>query len=342
MLKCHHIALSAALLVGAASVLAPARADEPTLADKASARDLFNAGMALRQKGDKAGALAKFKAAYALWPSPSTGVELGRTHMMLGELIEARERFLETAKFPEKSSESSATKTAREDATKLAEELAPKIPSIVFALGPAPAGATVHVSLDGRELPAETLTSPRKVNPGTHAIVARATGTSEVKITVEVKEGETREVPIKFGAPAASDTPAPAPSASPGPAAPSGPPADTGSVAPAPSYTLVWVGFGIAAVGVVAGATTGLMASSKASTLSEGCTDGRCPPELHGTVDSYQTLGTISTISFVVAGIGAGIGIYGLVSSSSAPPKATARTAQPWLGLGAAGIAGTF
>ncbi len=75
----------------------PAWAAEASLADKASARDLFNEGIALRDKGDAKGALAKFQTAYSLWPSPSTGLELGRTHLVLGELLEARERFLETA-----------------------------------------------------------------------------------------------------------------------------------------------------------------------------------------------------------------------------------------------------
>ncbi len=306
---------------------APARADEPSLADKASARDLFTEAMTLRSKGDVEQALAKFKAAYALWPSPSTGLELGRTHMMLGQLIEARERFLETAKLPPKPTETPAAQEAREEARKLADTLQPKIASLTFKVTGAPPGSSVRITLDGRELPNETLATARKVNPGKHVAIGRAPGAADVTVEVELGEGEVREVPLVFGAPVA----------------PPPPPSDAkkGDAKARGTSSLTYVGFGLAGVGLVVGGVTGVLAVSKASSLRDACDGERCPPSAHGDVDSYQRMGTISTISFAVAGVGAAVGLYGLLSSPSKEPSSHARI-TPWIGLGSAGVGGAF
>lgn len=323
--------VGACLVIGLALSLgsAPARADDASLGDKAAARDLFTDGVALREKGDLAGALVKFKGAYSLWPSATTGLELGRTHMQLGELIEARERLLETVKLPKKPGETSASQNAREEAQKLADSLAQRIPTLVFKLSGAPG---VKVTLDGRELPNETLGSPRKVNPGKHTVVARAAGSADLNIEVAVEEGQTREVPLVFAMPAKTITPEPTP-----------PPAPVVDTAPSHTSPLVYVGFGVAGVGIVVGSVTGALAMSSASSLKSSCTDGRCPPAAHDDVDAYQRWGTISTISFIAAGVGAAVGIYGLLSSPVSGPRKEAHAhVTPWIGVGSAGLAGAF
>jgi hypothetical protein len=325
------LSLRASLIALSILSIAPVvRADEPSLSDKAAARDMFTDGVALREKGDLAGALVKFKGAYALWPSATTGLELGRTHMQLGELIEARERFLETVKSPKKPGETSASQNARDEAQKLADSLATRIPSLVFKISGA---KSAKVTLDGRELPGETLSSPRKVNPGKHTIVARAAGAPDLNVEINVEEKETREVPLAF---ATSSTTEPA-----APAAPTATPAPTPVVDTKPSSTspLVYVGFGVAGVGLIVGGVTGALAMSKASSLNDACTDGRCPPANHADVDAYHRLGTISTISFVAAGVGAAVGIYGVLSS---PKKETHAHITPFVGVGSIGVVGAF
>ncbi len=333
---------AAALAVAVAAVVpvsGVAGAQEPSLADKASARDLFNEAVALRNKGDAKGALAKFQTAYSLWPSPSTGLELGRTHMELGELIEARERFLETAKLSKKTTETPAAQTAREEAQKLADSLEPRIPQLRFQVSGAPAGATVRVSVDGRELPPGAVTAPRKVNPGKHTVLAKTDGANDVSVTVDVKEGESRDVTLAFS-PAVSST-ATAPSDTATTTATSSPTTPETATATRGTSPLVYVGFGVAAVGIVVGGITGAIAGSTASKLDDGCTDGRCPPASHADVDSYNRMSTISTISFIAAGVGVGVGVYGLLSSGSSEPTKAA-SVKPWIGLGSAGVGGTF
>ncbi len=324
-------AVGACLVLGLAFSVGAARArgDDSSLSDKAAARDLFTDGVALRDKGELAAALVKFKGAYSLWPSATTGLELGRTHMQMGELIEARERFLETVKIPKKPGETSASQNARDEAQKLAESLVPRIPTLVFKISGAP-GA--KVTLDGRELPSETLGSPRKVNPGKHTVVARAAGTADLSVEVTVEEGQTREVPLVFVVPA--KTAAPEPTTTPTRTAPV---VDT---TPSTTSPLVYAGFGVAGVGIVVGGVTGALAMSSASSLKSSCTDGRCPPAAHDDVDAYQRWGTISTISFIAAGVGAAVGIYGLLSS--APRKEAHAHVTPWIGIGSAGLSGAF
>ncbi len=82
-------ALAFALTCGAP--IRVAFAQQPSTADIAQARTLYNQGKELRERGDTAKALEKLKAAHALAGTPLTGLELGRTYMMLGQLLEARE-----------------------------------------------------------------------------------------------------------------------------------------------------------------------------------------------------------------------------------------------------------
>src|SRR3954468_21664980 len=85
--------LSLSLAAGIVVTASPARA-EPTAADSETALQLYKDGKALRDGGDLQGALAKLRAAYALVQTPLTALELGRTQIALGQLLEAREVLL--------------------------------------------------------------------------------------------------------------------------------------------------------------------------------------------------------------------------------------------------------
>jgi len=84
------------------------------------------------------------------------------------------------------------------------------------------------------------------------------------------------------------------------------------------------------------------MALSKKSSVDEECVDNRCPPSTHDDIDSGRTLGNVSTIAFIVGGVGAAVGVYGLLSGSSEPAEAETARAEPWIGLGSAGVRGRF
>ncbi len=83
---------------------------------------------------------------------------------------------------------------------------------------------------------------------------------------------------------------------------------------------LVYVGFGVAGAGLITGALFGADSLQATSTAKETCVDGRCPPSSFEFVDQANRSAWISNISFGVAVVGLGVGIYGLMNPSIATP----------------------
>jgi hypothetical protein len=79
-----------------------------------------------------------------------------------------------------------------------------------------------------------------------------------------------------------------------------------------PTYT--WIGFGVAGAGIVVGSLFGADALQSASSAREQCDGTRCPTSAKTFIDQSKTSATISTISFGVAIVGAGVGLFGLFS----------------------------
>jgi hypothetical protein len=55
-------------------------------------------------------------------------------------------------------------------------------------------------------------------------------------------------------------------------------------------------------------------------------------------------MATVSTVAFVVCGIGAGIGLYGLLSKTEHTKEAAKNKPHvtPWIGAGSVGVNGAF
>lgn len=107
--------------------------------------------------------------------------------------------------------------------------------------------------------------------------------------------------------------PAPvAPPPSPDPVQPAPKTGDSGGISP-----LVWVGFGIAGVGIVLGSITGGISFAQAQDLQDTCNDNVCPADRGGEVDTMLALAHVSTTSFVLAGVGATLGVIGLFLGGS-------------------------
>lgn len=287
-------------LAAVAVLVAPAIA---RAADPAAAREQLKMGYELAQDGKCDKAIPHLLESLRLDPRAITLINLasceektGRWAAALGHWADARGR-----------AQAETATVIEEEATKRARDLEKKIPRLTIVLGSgAPTGT--EIARDGVVLGAVSLGVALPVDPGAHTIVARAPGRADGAKTVALTEGESARVEVAPGGAVAATTQAP-------------PRADTaGAGKSGGTSPLVWIGFGTAIAGVTIGSVSGLLALERADNAKEACPENRCtdPADLDR-VDGGRTLGWISTISFVVAGAGAIVGIYGLVALKPAP-----------------------
>ena len=324
------LALPATSFAQTASPSAPAPAGAtppsgpPSAADLESARELFKEGRELRQSGDLKRALERFKAAHAYGQTPVTALELGRTHIQLGELVEGREVLLSVARMKVQPDETEKSAAARTEAADLAEEVKKRIPTVTVKLTGVASDSAAQLQVDGFAVPIVGLTGIRKVNPGKHVVLARA-GTHEETRNIDLEESKTQDVTIDLTGTGATSPVTPVV------------PVDSG---PKQISPVTWIGLGVGAVGIGVGAVTGIIALGKASKVDKACTSTHCPPSAKSEVDSGRTVATISTIGFAVGGAGlvtAAVG-YFLLSK----PKASATGVMPFVTASSVGLDGSF
>src|SRR5262249_41048711 len=108
---------------------------------------------------------------------------------------------------------------------------------------------------------------------------------------------------------------------------------------------LVPIGFGVGAAGLVAGAITGVVSLSKTSSLKDQCPNGACPAIADDARSSANTFANISNVSFAIGGVGALVGVIGLLmgtSSDGAPVKSARVVVAPSVGPSSAGVLLSF
>jgi hypothetical protein len=310
--------------------------------DIESARQLYNQGMELRDKGDLKGALEKLRAAHALGNTPLTGIELCRTHAALRQPVEAREVCLGVARIPPLAQETARSQEARNEAGKIAEAEKPKIGSIRLKITGVPAGWEPTVTIDGAALPAAALAESRAMNPGVHQIVAKVGTGQETRATLETKEGENRDLEIAVLPPPEGEKPIPV-----------GPRPNPEPPPPEKKNTFATVSFAIAGIAGVIGTIGGLAAISGEGDLKDKCAPNintgqkTCGRSDWDSLESAQAWANVATASFIIAGVALGAGLVStLVSSSSkkttGQPTKPKPTITPVIGLGGAGLRGSF
>ena len=72
----------------------------------------------------------------------------------------------------------------------------------------------------------------------------------------------------------------------------------------------------------------------KHSTLNDNCVDGNCPSSQQDTLDSYHTLGMVSTIGFIAGGVLAATGIVLVLVTPSGEAEASTPAVTARAGLG--------
>jgi hypothetical protein len=324
------LVLAAASLSGAA---AHAQAHPPTAQELETARTLYKEGKELRAQGDLRGALEKLQAAHALGNTPVTGIELARTYVLVGQIVEAREVCLYIARMPTAGDETEKSVEARTEAAHLAEELRPRIPTLRVKIEGLPADESAHLSIDGVSVPDAALTEPQKVDPGKHTVAIRVgegPTAREARGAGMVNEGQAGEVTLTVPPKPAVVVPVV------GPDAPQPRPSRTGPL-------LVKIGFGTAIAGGSLALIAGFSAINKANGLAGECPYNHCPPGTPTSdLEASRTWATVTNVAVVIGSAGVVVGIIGLWRSRSTTARIEGASLAPWIGVGAAGLDGRF
>ena len=179
----------------AALLAAPGAGAGPSAADRETARSMMQEGRDLRDKGDLKGALQRFKSADDIMHVPTTALEVARTQVSLGLLVEALDTIAAIRKSPPQPDDPAPFKDARTKAEELDAQVEAKVPSLNITVSGGAEGETPG-HLDRRRLgPAAAAGVPRKVDPGHHVVTARARS-GEAKEEVDVTEGEKKDVQL--------------------------------------------------------------------------------------------------------------------------------------------------
>ncbi len=294
-----------------------AAAQEAAAGDIAQARQLGGQAQAAFDAGNFAESEKLWNAAARLYSqAPTLTLGLARTQAKLNKFVAAQESYNKIIReWGNNPSPPPAFKDALEAAKAEVTSVSAKVGSVVVTVEGPP---NPVVTIDGASVPAAALGLKRPVDPGQHKVNATADGYKSTDAMFTVAEGGSAEAKLKMEK---SNDVVVAPVPGPGPS-PSEPGADTSSGGGSTQKTLAIVAFGVGGVGLVLGAVTGLIASGKASDLESACSAGKdkCPADQQDNVDSYKTMGALSTVGFIVAGVG---GITGAVLWFTAPKSGT-------------------
>jgi hypothetical protein len=317
-----------------AVVCAPAvsAAGEPAPADVQAARKLGTEGVKLANAGKCSDAVEKLSRAEKLFHAPTILGRLGECQIALGKIVEGTENLQRVVRESLPANAPPAYVAAKARAQKTLDAAMPKIAHLTVNVK-APRGATVTVKIDGETLSDAMVGASRPTDPGDHKVEAEAPDFLTSSKSVSLAEGQTSSVTLSLEPDPAAKSHA-APAAAPPPAKP----AEQAST----RRTLGYVAVGVGGVGLIAGSIFGVIALSKRNDLDQHCFNKVCPLDKQGEIDSARTNGTISTIGFAVAGIGIAAGATLLLWPDAVKVKTGEVAIQPSLGVGMAGVNGTF
>lgn len=319
-------AFAAALLVSI-----PAVAD-PTPQDISQARDLGQQALAASESGNYAESERLWTAASNLYPAaPTLTLGLARAQAKQGKYVLARENYNKIIREQANSTNASqAFKDALAAAQAEIEGVAAKIARVTIIVEGGPPNPSVTVDNDA--VATAGLGVPRPIDPGQHTIRATAEGYSPTETTFQVAEAGSAEARLKLTKdPSAKPTePGPGPKVTQPP----------GEVTTKRDHTLAIIALGVGGAGLVFGGVTGALAMGKHGDLDKTCTGGKCPSTLQGDVDSFHTMATLSTVGFIVGGVGVAAGAVLWFTA----PKKTVQGFDwhPYVGANGGGVAGRF
>jgi hypothetical protein len=330
----------------AASLAGPAYAQGQDVdeANKKQARDLGQEGQKELDAHNFARSEELFTKAWQLYPYPPTlTLGIARAQAAQGKVVAATENYNKIIRewgnkkdAPPAFAEAVKAAQAEVDATQT------RIASATIVVEGA---KNPQVLLDDKPLPPAALGFKRGIDPGKHVIKVTATseGMKPVETSFTVPEGGSVIPRIKLE----KDTSAPIvkqpEEQKPEPATSEAKTQETQPGKSAPNRTPAYVALGIGGAGLLVGTITGVIAIGKAGDLKNKCnSDKQCDPSLQSDVDSYKSIGGISTIAFIVGGVGVATGAVLYLTAAPKKEAPTAAWISPYVSGTGGGVTGRF
>jgi len=334
--------VAAGMLVLAAVGVVPLAHGQVSADDRAAAREAANNGRKVFDDGDYPEAIDQFELANQFVRAPTHLLYLARANAHLGRLIAARDLYIEVDSEQLEDTAPAPFLQAQQDARRELRALDRRIPRISIELT-GDADDRVKVTMDGYPVPANEVGAAQRVDPGEHTFRAHSPTSHARPVTIAVDEGEEKTVRLVLESEADLDQPdeeieEPTPVS------------DGGSRNLTPYIGYGSIGVGVVAVGVgaffisKAGKRT-----NDADALFDACTHrpNNCTDAEKDQIGSLDkdaaSARTGAVVSFVAGGVLVAGGITLLVLAPNIGGSKTAATTwHPWVGLGSAGISGTF
>lgn len=307
------------------------RADEPSTENRALAEVLFREAKALSDSEKFEQACPKFQESHRLDPKPGTILNLAVCHEKQGKIASAWLDYIEAATFAGRAGQKDRESFAKDQAAKL-EKMLPRLTVRVPATTPG-----LVLTLDSAPLSEAAWESAAPINPGNHELEATAPGFKRWSktITIENAPGNVDVIVPKLEE-ASSETPKPD--------GVNGGPKPDGQEKPKPIVPTtprpasdfnkpLWIGVaagGVGLAGMIVGTALGVRTFSKRDAGNAEC--GPSPLTTYCTKKGIElqsqaaTSATISTVGFVMGGVGLGVGavlvFLGTRHASPAPSRA--------------------
>jgi hypothetical protein len=334
--RARHVVLASLIFTLGLSLAAPsagqAQKPQPTAQAKTTARGLLDRGREQFAAKDFEGALKSFKAAHEIMGVPTTGIELARTQLELGQLVEAQETALDVIRFGNAAG-NPVYERSQAEAQKIEESLGKRIPSLVINVSGPLSTDDIQVTLDGSAIPSATLSLPLKVNPGKHLVDASAKGFERQSRKAEAAEGETKYIQILLSPAAGAQRPA-------------GKEVDEAEavtlddrLAATPRWTWFVGGMGVLAAGASIGFASDFSIAQQ--TVARDCPNNDCTKSGYSDEQATELQArwnrslTLSVVLGVAGAACIGAAIYGF---ASAKPKPTEVTLVPWFEKNGSGL----
>lgn len=325
-----------AAAVGLATLLiAPTASASP----EADAKDLFARGRELRVEGDCGTAAPLFRKAWTIYPQGLGSLRnLAECEEQLGNFASARRAWLDLKRALITMPHDPKYDGWDVDAEEAAARLKPKVATfIVDVYVRSPEGEAlaneksgVELFVNGESIGTALVGTPLERDPGTYRLRAQTKDAKPVEQVVALRAGDNPRVTIRLTV----EPPPP-------------PPPVIVEKSDTTRRTVGWTIAGVGAAALAGAGVTFLVRQSALVDLDDQCPSHQnCPEELRSTVETGETMSTLTSVLLPVGAVGvaAGLALVFTSGSSSGSTEATktARAVRVAPSLGRMSVSGRF